>query len=195
MSTGLFWGLSAVALTGALSVVFARDVMRMALGLGAFLMAVAGFFAYYGLGFLALAELFVYVGGVLVLVLFAIMLVQRSGAGAPVLGSRLDALSITAAAAVSVLLFAMIRPLVADFATAPQASSDTALSAALLGRLLPAVRGGRRCCCSSRWWPSSSSWAVMASESRSPSPARSLESGFWACSCAATSSRCSRASK
>jgi NADH:ubiquinone oxidoreductase subunit 6 (subunit J) len=73
-SVGLFWGLSAVALFGALAVVFVRDVMRMALGLGAFLMAVAGFFAYYGFGFLALAELFVYVGGVLVLVLFAIML-------------------------------------------------------------------------------------------------------------------------
>ena len=93
-----------------------RDVMRMALGLGAFLMAVAGFFAYYGFGFLALAELFVYVGGVLVLVLFAIMLVQRSGAGAPVLElaarrARDRRLSL----AVSVLLFAMIRPLVADF--------------------------------------------------------------------------------
>ena len=88
VSGGLFWGLSAVALAGALAVVFARDVMRMALGLGAFLMAVAGFFAYYGLGFLALAELFVYVGGVLVLVLFAIMLVQRSGAGAPVTRAR-----------------------------------------------------------------------------------------------------------
>ncbi len=112
---GLFWLLAAVALIGALAVVFVRDVMRMALGLGAFLLAVAGFFAYYGFGFLALAELFVYVGGVLVLVLFAIMLVHRSGAGAPVLESRVDGLAVVSAAAVSILLFAMLRPLASMF--------------------------------------------------------------------------------
>jgi len=89
----LFWALAALALIGALAVVIARDVMRMALGLGAFFLGVAGFFAYYGFGFLALAELFVYVGGVLVLVLFAIMLVHRSPEGGPVLESRWSVLS------------------------------------------------------------------------------------------------------
>jgi NADH-quinone oxidoreductase subunit J len=126
-----------VALSGALAVVFAREVMRMALGLGAFLMAVAGFFAYYGFGFLALAELFVYVGGVLVLVLFAIMLVQRSGTGAPVLESRADALAVVSSAAVAVLLFAMVRPLAARFSTPAAVGGARDLSAALLGRLLP----------------------------------------------------------
>jgi NADH-quinone oxidoreductase subunit J len=135
-SIGLFWMLSAVALVGALAVVLVRDVMRMALGLGAFLMAVAGFFAYYGFGFLALAELFVYVGGVLVLVLFAIMLVQRSGAGAPVLESRIDVLSLLSAAVVPILLFAMIRPLAATF-SASSTGNAQGLSQALLGRLLP----------------------------------------------------------
>jgi NADH-quinone oxidoreductase subunit J len=134
---GLFWMLSAVALIGALAVVFVRDVMRMALGLGAFLMAVAGFFAFYGFGFLALAELFVYVGGVLVLVLFAIMLVQRSGAGAPVLESRVDALALVASAAVSILLFAMLRPLAATFSAAALGGGPRELADALLGRLLP----------------------------------------------------------
>ncbi len=134
---GLFWGLSAVALVGALSVVFVREVMRMALGLGAFLMAVAGFFAYYGFGFLALAELFVYVGGVLVLVLFAIMLVQRSGAGAPVLESRVDALAVLSATAIAGLLFAMVRPLAGMFTVATASSGPSALSQVLLGRLLP----------------------------------------------------------
>jgi NADH-quinone oxidoreductase subunit J len=136
-SIGLFWMLSAVALAGALAVVLVREVMRMALGLGAFLMAVAGFFAYYGFGFLALAELFVYVGGVLVLVLFAIMLVQRSGAGAPVLESRTDALALLSAASVSVLLAAMLRPLAATFTASSAGSGARELSQALLGRLLP----------------------------------------------------------
>ncbi len=137
VSVGLFWLLSAVALIGALAVVFVRDVMRMALGLGAFLMAVAGFFAYYGMGFLALAELFVYVGGVLVLVLFAIMLVQRAGSGAPVLESRVDVLAVVASAATAVLLFVMVRPLAATFASGPVGSTTTGLADALLGRLLP----------------------------------------------------------
>jgi len=136
-SVGLFWSLSAVALAGALAVVFVRDVMRMALGLGAFLMAVAGFFAYYGFGFLALAELFVYVGGVLVLVLFAIMFVQRTGGGAPVLESRIDALAVVSSAAVAVLLFAMVRPLAVAFSATEPVSTTRDLSEALLGRLLP----------------------------------------------------------
>lgn len=136
-STGLFWALSAVALVGAIAVVFVRDVMHMALGLGAFLIAVAGFFAYYGFGFLALAELFVYVGGVLVLVLFAIMFVQRTGSGAPVLESRMDILAVVSSAAVAVLLFAMVRPLAENFSSVPVGTARQDLSQVLLGRLLP----------------------------------------------------------
>jgi len=136
-SIGLFWGLSAVAILGALAVVFVRDVMRMALGLGAFLMAVAGFFAYYGFGFLALAELFVYVGGVLVLVLFAIMFVQRTGSGAPLLESRIDSLTVVSSVAVAAVLFVMVRPLAAAFSVSLPATATQHLSQALLGRLLP----------------------------------------------------------
>lgn len=136
-SIGIFWGLAAVALAGALAVVLVSDVMRMALGLGAFLMAVAGFFAYYGFGFLALAELFVYVGGVLVLVLFAIMFVQRTGTGAPLLESRLDSLAVVSCVALSAVLFAMLRPLAAGFSAAPIAGASQDLSQVLLGRLLP----------------------------------------------------------
>jgi NADH-quinone oxidoreductase subunit J len=136
-SVALFWMLSVVALAGALAVVFVRDVMRMALGLGAFLMAVAGFFAYYGFGFLALAELFVYVGGVLVLVLFAIMLVQRTGSGAPVLESRVDSLAVVSSAVVAVVIFAMVRPLAATFSATQPGTSTGDLARVLLGRLLP----------------------------------------------------------
>jgi len=108
----------------------------MALGLGAFLMAVSGFFAYYGFGFLALAELFVYVGGVLILVLFAIMLVHRSSSGAPVLESRIDVLAIASPVAVALALFVMVRPLAATFSARPLVGAGS-LSQALLGRLLP----------------------------------------------------------
>lgn len=137
VSEGLFWLLSAVAVAGALAVLLVRDVMRMALGLGAFFLAVAGFFAYYGLGFLALAELFVYVGGVLVLILFAIMLVHRGPGGAPILESRLDPLYLIAALTVSAMLFLMLRPIVGLTGTSGPAGGPAELSALLLGPMLP----------------------------------------------------------
>lgn len=132
----VFYGLSAMALVGALGVVLARDVMRFGLGLGAFLAALAGLFALFGFGFLALAEIFVYVGGVLILMLFAIMLVHRPRPGSPELSSRHDPLAAVAAVGVSVLLWVATAPLI----PAGRSSADTGideLGAALLGPLLP----------------------------------------------------------
>ena len=61
---------------------FSRDMLRMGLGLGAFLIAVAGMYLYFSMPFLAVAQVFVYVGGVLVLILFAIMLLHTRETGA-----------------------------------------------------------------------------------------------------------------
>ena len=137
VSQVLFWLLAAVALTGAMFVLLERDVMRMALGLGAFLLAIAGFFAYYGFGFLALAELFVYVGGVLVLILFAIMLVHRGPGGAPTLETRLDPLYIIASLTVSAMLFLMLRPAFALSGSTASAGGPAELAKLLLGPMLP----------------------------------------------------------
>lgn len=137
LSSVLFWGLSAVALAGALAVLLVREVMRMALGLGAFMLAIAGFFAYYGFGFLALAELFLYVGGVLVLFLFAIMLVHRGEGGAPTIESRVDPLYVVASASLSAMLFMMLRPVASLFGSVKSAGSPSQLSGVLLGAMLP----------------------------------------------------------
>ncbi len=135
-STVLFWALVALAFAGALTVVLTRDVMRLALGLGGFLLAVAGLFALFGFGFLALAEVFLYVGGVLVLVLFAIMLVHRTVPGRPALESVHDLYAVLGAVGVFGLLVFMLRPLVAGMGSAP-AVSVSALGDVLLGDLLP----------------------------------------------------------
>jgi NADH:ubiquinone oxidoreductase subunit 6 (subunit J) len=137
VSQVLFWLLAAVALAGAMFVLLERDVMRMALGLGAFLLAIASFFAYYGFGFLALAELFVYVGGVLVLILFAIMLVHRGPGGAPTLESRFDPLYVIAALTVSAMLFLMLRPVFALGGATASAGGPAELATLLLGPMLP----------------------------------------------------------
>jgi len=136
MTSALFWGLSALAVVGAGFVVLAREVMRMALGLGAFLLAVAGFFALFGFGFLALAEIFVYVGGVLVLLLFAIMLVHRSAPGSPSLESRHDLLSLVASAGLFGFMVVFLQPLAPTVVT-PGAVGVDGLGEVLLGPLLP----------------------------------------------------------
>jgi NADH-quinone oxidoreductase subunit J len=132
----LFWLLAALAFLGAIVVVVTRDVMRLALGLGAFLLAVAGFFALFGFGFLALAEVFVYVGGVLVLVLFAIMLVHRTPDGSPRLESRHDPLAAVASIGVGLLLALLLRPSAVGLVSAKGAGVDT-LGKVLLGSMLP----------------------------------------------------------
>lgn len=132
----LLWLLAVLGLAGAALVVWTRDVTRLALGLGLFLLSVAGFFALFGFGFLALAELFVYVGGVLVLVLFAIMLVHRSGPGTPTLSLSHDPLAAVACAGVFGFLVLAFRPLGSTVPVANGAGPDE-LGELLLGSMLP----------------------------------------------------------
>jgi NADH-quinone oxidoreductase subunit J len=134
---GIFWMMAAVAVAGALWVVLTRDVLRMVLGLGAFLLAIGGFFAYYGFGFLALAQLFLYVGGVLVLFLFAIMLVHRAHGGTPALENRVDPLLIASSGVLACMLFVMLRPLSVQMSPGPGGGSPSQLAGVLLGDMLP----------------------------------------------------------
>lgn len=131
----LFWGLSAAALLGAFVVLATKDLTRLAIGLGLFLFAVAGLFAWLGFGLLALAQIFLYVGGVLVLVLFAIMLVHRMKPGAPTVESRHDALAAVASVGVFAMLVMVLRPAVTDFNVTPSITAD--VGTLLLTDLLP----------------------------------------------------------
>lgn len=133
----LFWALAAVAVAGAVTVVLTRDVMRLVLGLGAFLLAVAGFFLYYGATFLAVAQVFLYVGGVLVLVVFAIMLLHRSDRGAPEMDNRHDIGSAMVAVALFVLLVTGLRDAVPSAASIAGGAGIDAVGERLLGSLLP----------------------------------------------------------
>jgi NADH-quinone oxidoreductase subunit J len=138
VATAVFWLLSALAVTGALVAALSREVMRMALGLGVLLLATAGFFAYYGLGFLAVAELFLYVGGVLVLILFAIMLVHRGEGGSPVVERRDEPVMALSSLSLVLLVFAMLVPLARNLNHTPSpALSPETLAAVLLGARLP----------------------------------------------------------
>jgi NADH-quinone oxidoreductase subunit J len=133
----VFWLLALTAVAGAFVVVLARELMRMAIGLGVFLLALAGLFAYYGFGFLGLAELFVYVGGVLILFVFAIMLVRRGEAGAPDLGLREPYFPAFAGLASAVMIGAMLRPIADRVGSATSTGGPDLLAHLLLSELLP----------------------------------------------------------
>jgi len=73
----LFFALATLAVAGAAAVALARNILHSALGLLLALLGAGGLYVYLSADFVAVAQLLIYVGGVLILVLFAIMLTSR----------------------------------------------------------------------------------------------------------------------
>ncbi|HET6437149.1 MAG TPA: NADH-quinone oxidoreductase subunit J [Anaeromyxobacter sp.] len=77
LSAVVFYALSAVTLAGAAAVAFARNIVYSAVGLLAALLGAGSLYVLLSADFVAITQLLVYVGGVMVLVLFAVMLTSR----------------------------------------------------------------------------------------------------------------------
>ncbi len=73
----VFYVLSAFTLGGAAVVAFNRNIVYSALGLLASLLGAGSLYVMLSADFVAIAQLLVYVGGVMVLVLFAVMLTSK----------------------------------------------------------------------------------------------------------------------
>ncbi len=71
-----FWAFTLFVVAGALGTVTFRNPVHCAIGLTASLTGVAGIFLLQGAEFLSVAQIIVYVGGIMVLFLFVIMLVN-----------------------------------------------------------------------------------------------------------------------
>jgi NADH:ubiquinone oxidoreductase subunit 6 (subunit J) len=84
---GAFYLFSAITIIGALGVVIARRVFHSALLLVMALAAVAGVFVILGADFLGVVQILVYVGAIMVLILFGIMLTPHE-VTLPSLGGR-----------------------------------------------------------------------------------------------------------
>src|ERR1019366_6868284 len=77
----IIFGVMAVLLIAlSIVVVTARSVFRGAIALTAALGVVAGLFALLGADFVAASQLLIYVGGIMIIMLFVIMLSQRPAA-------------------------------------------------------------------------------------------------------------------
>lgn len=96
--------LSVLVLTGAVWVVTLSNLFRAAISLGLVLLSVAGLFLLLEAEFVAFAQILVYVGAVLTLLVFAIMLTARVQGSAASPASRQQ----LPAAAVSIGLFAVL---------------------------------------------------------------------------------------
>lgn len=72
-----FWLLAALTLIPAVMVVTARNILHAGLWLLPTLLGVAGFFLVLGSDFLAAVQVLIYVGGIMVLLLFALLLTRR----------------------------------------------------------------------------------------------------------------------
>jgi NADH-quinone oxidoreductase subunit J len=138
MATFAFLVAAAVTLAGAVGVVLSRETMRLVLSLGGFLLGVAGLYLYYGMPMLAAAQVFLYVGGVLVLFIFAIMALRRGADGRIEIGRTFDLGIAAVCAALFALLVAGLWDLRGVLAHGPVARGGVdAVGTALLGNYLP----------------------------------------------------------
>jgi NADH:ubiquinone oxidoreductase subunit 6 (subunit J) len=73
----VFYALAATTIGSAAVMVFARSLIRSAFALLFTFFGVAGLYAYLGADFLAATQMVIYVGGILVLLLFGVMLTHK----------------------------------------------------------------------------------------------------------------------
>jgi NADH-quinone oxidoreductase subunit J len=77
MTDVLLFTFMAAAVLATTLMLFTRNIMYVVIGLIITLMSLAGIYVLYGAEFVAVAQLMIYIGGVIVLLLFAVMLTQR----------------------------------------------------------------------------------------------------------------------
>lgn len=73
----IFYAIAALTIVSATSMVFSRNVIYSAVGLLFTFLGVAGIYVLLSADFLAVVQILIYVGGILILLLFGVMLSQR----------------------------------------------------------------------------------------------------------------------
>jgi len=103
-----FWVLAVVGIATALTVVLLRNVFRAALSLVLCFLTVAGIYVTLSADFLAAVQVLVYVGGISVLIILAIMLTREVQQGSPSNKLRIPAF-VVAILFLGVVAFALIN--------------------------------------------------------------------------------------
>ena len=103
-----FWVLAVIGVLAALAVVLLRDVFRAALSLVLCFLMVAGIYITLSADFLAAMQVLIYVGGISVLIILAIMLTREVQRGSPSNKLRIPAF-IVAALFLGIVGFALVN--------------------------------------------------------------------------------------
>jgi NAD(P)H-quinone oxidoreductase subunit 6 len=77
LSTAVFYLVAIVTVGSALMVAFSRNIIYSAFSLLGTFAGIAGIYVFLGADFVAAVQLLIYVGGILILILFAVMLTHR----------------------------------------------------------------------------------------------------------------------
>jgi NADH-quinone oxidoreductase subunit J len=134
-----FWVLAAVSVVAALIVVSLRNAFRAALALILCFSAVAGIYITLSADFLAIVQVLIYVGGISVLILLAIMLTRDMPGGSPANRLRLPAF-LVAAVLLALMVFSVTNTTFPVSTAIPVTPTANALGQTMLssdGFLLP----------------------------------------------------------
>src|SRR6266545_7655777 len=77
VATAVFYLIALITVVSAAMVAFSRNIIYSAFSLLGTFMGVAGIYVFLGADFVAAVQVLIYVGGILVLILFAVMLTHR----------------------------------------------------------------------------------------------------------------------
>ena len=127
-----FWVLAVVGIVAALTVVLLRNVFRAALSLVLCFLTVAGLYATLSADFLAAVQVLIYIGGISVLIILAIMLTREVQQGSPSNKLRIPAF-LVAATFLGVMIYTMVATPWQISATPPLEPTTSALAGKLLG--------------------------------------------------------------
>jgi NADH-quinone oxidoreductase subunit J len=127
-----FWALAIITVAAALSVVTLKNVFRAALALVLCFAAVAGLYITLSADFLAVVQILIYVGGISVLIILAVMLTKDVTQGSPSNKLKFPAMLVAALFAGLLIFTATQTPWVLS-TNAPVEPTTSALAGKLLG--------------------------------------------------------------
>ncbi|MDH5696757.1 MAG: NADH-quinone oxidoreductase subunit J [Dehalococcoidia bacterium] len=127
-----FWILAIVGVAAALTVIWLRNVFRASLALILCLLTVAGIYVTLSADFLAAVQVLIYVGGISILIILAIMLTREVQRGSPANKLRIPAF-IVAAIFLGVMIFTLVNTPWQVSTLPPLEPTTSALAGKLLG--------------------------------------------------------------
>ena len=148
VSTAVFYLIALLTIVSAGMVAFSRNIIYSAFSLLGTFMGVAGLYIFLGADFVAAVQVLIYVGGILVLILFAVMLTHRI---TDVTITNRAAGTIPALIVIGVLVYFLIQTVVDHALAQGQGSrlrgNDVRRSATPFSMTICCLSSWRRWCC------------------------------------------------